>query len=204
MDVLVPPIPDDYDDYRATLKAFIAEHKPVLVWKQRTGVRVPDRADDVELLRGYARDLYDAGYRLDGFSTERGDAYEQRVLEQELGAAGVPHVLGNPLVAGALKHFGTDDQRATYYPPMARGDHIWTQLFSEPDAGSDLTSLQTRATRVGDEYVVGARRCGARGRSGRTTATCWLAPSRWRVPAASPPSSSTCTAPASTSVPCVR
>ena len=80
--------------------------------------------------------------------------YEQRILEQELGAAGLPFVLGNPLVAGALKHFGTDEQRATYFPPMARGDHIWTQLFSEPDAGSDLTSLQTRATRDGDGYVV--------------------------------------------------
>ena len=39
-------------------------------------------------------------------------------------------------------------------PPMARGDHIWTQLFSEPDAGSDLTGLQTRGTRDGDDYVV--------------------------------------------------
>jgi alkylation response protein AidB-like acyl-CoA dehydrogenase len=158
VDVLVPPIPDDYDGYRATLREFIAQHKPVLAWKQRTGVRVPDRADDVQLLRGYVRDLYDAGYRLERFSTERGDAYEQRVLEQELGAAGVPYVLGNPLIAGALKHFGTDDQRATYYPPMARGDHIWTQLFSEPDAGSDLTSLQTRATREGDEYVVAGQK----------------------------------------------
>jgi len=154
MDVLVPPIPDDYDEYRATLKAFIADHKPVLAWKQRTGLRVPDQAGDIALLRGYVRDLYEAGYRLDRFSTERSDPYEQRILEQELGAAGVAHVLGNPLVAGALKHFGTDEQRATYYPPMARGDHIWTQLFSEPDAGSDLTSLQTRATLVGDEYVV--------------------------------------------------
>jgi len=154
MDVLVPPIPDDYDEYRATLKAFIADHKPVLAWKQRTGLRGPDQAGDIALLRGYVRDLYEAGYRLDRFSTERSDPYEQRILEQELGAAGVAHVLGNPLVAGALKHFGTDEQRATYYPPMARGDHIWTQLFSEPDAGSDLTSLQTRATLVGDEYVV--------------------------------------------------
>ncbi len=154
MDVIVPPIPDTYDDYRATLRAFIAAHKPVLTWKQRTGVRVPDGADDVELLRGYVRDLDEAGYRLDRFSSERGDPHEQRILEQELGAAGVPHVLGNPLVAGALKHFGTDEQRATYFPPMARGEHIWTQLFSEPDAGSDLTSLRTGATLVGDEYVV--------------------------------------------------
>jgi alkylation response protein AidB-like acyl-CoA dehydrogenase len=115
---------------------------------------VPDRADDVELLRDYVRAIYDAGYINGRFSSEPGDPYQQRILEQELGAAGVPHVLGNPLVAGALKHFGTDEQRAEYLPPMARGDHIWTQLFSEPDAGSDLTSLQTRAQRDGDVYVV--------------------------------------------------
>ena len=72
MDVIVPPIPDAYDDYRATLRAFIAAHKPVLAWKQRTGVRVPDRADDVELLRGYVRELYDAGYRLDRFADRAG------------------------------------------------------------------------------------------------------------------------------------
>ncbi len=154
MDVIVPPIPASYDGYRATLRAFIAEHRPTLQWKQRTGLRVPDSAADVELLRTYVRAVYDAGFRLDRFSTERGDPHEQRILEQELGAAGVPHVLGNPLVAGALTHFGTDEQRATYLPPMARGDHIWTQLFSEPDAGSDLTSLQTRAGRDGDDYVV--------------------------------------------------
>jgi alkylation response protein AidB-like acyl-CoA dehydrogenase len=158
MDVLVPPIPDSYDEYRATLRAFIAAHKPVLAWKQRTGLRVPDGADDIQRLRDYVRALFEAGYRLDRFSMERGDAYEQRILEQELGAAGVPHVLGNPLVAGALKHFGTDEQRATYFPLMARGDHIWTQLFSEPDAGSDLTSLQTRAIRVDDEYVVSGQK----------------------------------------------
>ena len=154
MHVNVPPIPSDYDGYRAALRAFIAEHKPALEWKQRTGLRVPDSAADVERLRAYTRALYDAGYHLDRFSTQSGDPHEQRVMEQELGAAGIPHVLGNPLVAGALKHFGTEGQRSAYLPPMARGDHIWTQLFSEPDAGSDLTSLQTRATRDGSDFVV--------------------------------------------------
>ena len=156
MDVIVPPIPEAYDEYRATLQAFISAHKPALTWKQRTGVRVPDSAADIALLRRYVRDLHEAGYRLDRFSvsSERGDPHEQRILEQELGAAGVPYILGNPLVAGALRYFGTDEQRAAYFPPMARGEHIWTQLFSEPDAGSDLTSLQTRATMVDDEYVV--------------------------------------------------
>ncbi len=154
MDVIVPAIPESYDAYRATLRAFIAENKPVLEWKQRAGVRVPDLASDVDKLRRYVRALADAGYVLERFRTERGDPYEQRILEQELGAAGVPYLLGNPLVAGAFKHFGTDEQRAAYLPPMARGEHIWTQLFSEPDAGSDLGSLQTRGTLDGDSYVV--------------------------------------------------
>jgi hypothetical protein len=142
VDVIVPPIPEAYDEYRATLQAFISAHKPALTWKQRTGVRVPDSAADIALLRRYVRDLHEAGYRLDRFSvsSERGDPHEQRILEQELGAAGVPYILGNPLVAGALRYFGTDEQRAAF--------------FSEPDAGSDLTSLQTRATMVDDEYVV--------------------------------------------------
>jgi alkylation response protein AidB-like acyl-CoA dehydrogenase len=158
MDVTVPAIPPSYDDYRAVLRAFLAEHKPTLQWKQRTGVRVPDLASDVEKLRTYARTVCDAGYVTDRFRTERGDPFEQRILEQELARAGVPFVLGNPLVAGAFKHFGTDEQRATYLSPMARGDHIWTQLFSEPDAGSDLTGLQTRGTRDGDSYVVSGQK----------------------------------------------
>ncbi len=154
MDVIVPAIPADYAGYRAALRSFIAEHRPVLEWKQRSGLRVPESAEDVEALRAYVRSVYDAGYVSDRFRTEHGDPFEQRILEQELAAAGIPAVLGNPLVAGALKHFGTEEQRATYLPPMARGDHIWTQLFSEPDAGSDLTGLKTKGTKDGDDYVI--------------------------------------------------
>ena len=154
MDVVVPAIPDSYDEYRARLRAFVAEHKPSLNWKQRSGMRVPDRADDVELLRTYARAVYDAGYVLDRFRMEPGEPYEQQIMAQELSAAGIRHVLGNPLVAGALKHFGTGEQKTRYLPRMARGDDIWTQLFSEPDAGSDLTGLKTRGVRDGSDYVI--------------------------------------------------
>jgi alkylation response protein AidB-like acyl-CoA dehydrogenase len=154
VDVDVPTIPESYDGYRAALRDFLQANRPKLDWKQRAGLRVPDAATDVEVLRDYARALYDAGYVSDRFTTERGDPNEQRIMNQELATAGLPAVLGNPLVAGALKHFGTVTQRAVYLPPMARGDHIWTQLFSEPDAGSDLTGLTTRAILTGDEYVV--------------------------------------------------
>jgi alkylation response protein AidB-like acyl-CoA dehydrogenase len=155
MDVTVPGIPERYEPYRADLRRFIAEHRPALQWKQRSGLRVPEREEDVEALRRWVRALYDAGYRLERFLVDEDtDPHEQRVLELELGATGIPFVLGNPLVSGALKMFGTPQQQTNYLPPMGRGDHIWTQLFSEPNAGSDLASLRTRAELDGDTYVV--------------------------------------------------
>jgi alkylation response protein AidB-like acyl-CoA dehydrogenase len=155
MDVTVPGIPARYDSYRDQLRAFIAAHKPELGWKKRSGLRAPDNEGDVHALRAWVRALYDAGYRLERFLVDEDvDPYEQRIMEQELSATGVPFVLGNPLVAEALKEFGTAAQQARYLPPMARGDEIWTQLFSEPNAGSDLASLETRARQDGDGYVV--------------------------------------------------
>ena len=87
------------------------------------------------------------GYVADQFGTGVGrhrPLRDRRVLREELGRSGIPSVLGNPLVAGAIAQYGTDEQKETFLPRIANGEHIWTQLFSEPDAGSDLTSLNTR------------------------------------------------------------
>jgi alkylation response protein AidB-like acyl-CoA dehydrogenase len=157
MDVRVPEIPATYDGFAAGLRAFVARERPTLQGKQRTGLRVPEEAD-MAALRTWVRAIYDAGYRLGRFTVDEVDPIEQRIIVRELAAAGVPYVLGNPLVSGALKAFGTDEQRDRYLPPMARGDHIWTQLFSEPDAGSDLASLQTTARLEDDHYVVNGQK----------------------------------------------
>jgi alkylation response protein AidB-like acyl-CoA dehydrogenase len=158
MDVTVAPIPPEYDDYRDRLQAFIAEHLPVLESKQRAGLRQPETAADVDRLRGWVHALSDAGYVLARFSDGPTDEHEQRILETELTATGVPYILGNPLVSGAIKAFGTPEQMSTYLPAMSDGRHIWTQLFSEPNAGSDLTGLQSRAELDGDHYVLNGQK----------------------------------------------
>src|SRR5581483_11815744 len=76
---------------------------------------------------------------------------------EECTRAGVPPVInmvGMVLAAQGLLAFGTAEQRAAHLVATARGDEVWGQLFSEPDAGSDLASLTTRAEPDGDEFVV--------------------------------------------------
>ena len=158
MDVDIPAIPASYDEYRDRLRAFIADHKPQLGWKPRAGLRVPEDPDDVDVLRSWVRALYDAGYSSPVHSLGTSDPFEGRILGEELGRTGIPSILGNPLVASAIAQYGTDEQREAYLPNIANGAHIWTQLFSEPDAGSDLTSLKTRAERDGDHFVVNGQK----------------------------------------------
>ena len=64
------------------------------------------------------------------------------------------NMVGCVLTGGALLAFGTPEQQAEHLAPIITGERVWCQLFSEPDAGSDLASLQTRAERDGDRWVV--------------------------------------------------
>ncbi|HET9691199.1 MAG TPA: acyl-CoA dehydrogenase family protein [Acidimicrobiales bacterium] len=76
---------------------------------------------------------------------------------EECARAGVPpflNMVGLVLTAEALLAYGTDDQRATHLPALRTGERLWCQLFSEPDAGSDLAAVRTRARRSGDGWVL--------------------------------------------------
>ena len=84
---------------------------------------------------------------------------EQFVLSQELHEAGAP--TSRPmmnLVGPTIMLHGTEEQKAEHLPPLLRGEVQWCQGFSEPGAGSDLASLQTRAVRDGDDYVVNGQK----------------------------------------------
>ena len=86
----------------------------------------------------------------------------QRIIwNQEEGAyrmlSGV-FIIGHGMAAPTLMAYASEEQKRRYLPPMARGDEIWCQLFSEPGAGSDLAGIRTRSTREGDDWIVNGQK----------------------------------------------
>jgi alkylation response protein AidB-like acyl-CoA dehydrogenase len=88
------------------------------------------------------------------------DVIQTFILQEEMMRARVPTVngIGVFLAGPTLLAHGTEAQRQQHLPPIARGEETWAQGFSEPDSGSDLASLHTRAQRDGDHYVVNGQK----------------------------------------------
>ncbi|RST31130.1 acyl-CoA dehydrogenase [Sphingomonas ginkgonis] len=86
---------------------------------------------------------------------------ETKILRQEMAALGCRSPLnsfGISMLGPALLKFGTEEQKLEYLPPIARGEIRWCQGYSEPNAGSDLASLATRAEDRGDHFIVNGQK----------------------------------------------
>jgi alkylation response protein AidB-like acyl-CoA dehydrogenase len=115
---------------------------------------------------GWQRRLYDAGYSGVSWPAEHGGRgatpLEQLVYHEEIARAGAPYIgvnfVGQMHGGPTLAVEGTPGQKARHLPAILRGEQIWCQGFSEPQAGSDLANLGMRARRDGDHYVVSGRK----------------------------------------------
>jgi len=144
--------------FRRDLRAWLDETLPTLAPEPPFEDWTAKRAYDT----GWQRRLFEAGYAGISWPKEYGGRgatpSEELIFLEETEKAGAPYVGCNfvsTLHAGpTIAAEGTPEQRATYLPPILRGDNVWCQGFSEPEAGSDLASLRTRAVRDDDHYVV--------------------------------------------------
>jgi alkylation response protein AidB-like acyl-CoA dehydrogenase len=137
---------------RAELRQLVKEHVP----PDYMGAFTDDPADLAIALR-FCRVLADEGLLCLAWPEEFGgrgaSAWEQTVVREEMWAHHEPRgaqYMGVNWVGPAIMRHGTTDQQRRHLPPIARGEVIWCQGFSEPDAGSDLASLRTAARRDTD------------------------------------------------------
>jgi alkylation response protein AidB-like acyl-CoA dehydrogenase len=148
------PTPDqlDDDDFRGRLRSFLAEHHP--------GDPPRDRRERLAFDRSWAALMADSGYAGPAWPTEWGGMdlalSQQLIYHDEVARARVPvHPSPHAFMVGpTILAAGTEDQCRRFLRPTLRADILWAQGFSEPDAGSDLAALRTRAERDGDDYVV--------------------------------------------------
>ena len=128
-----------------------------------TGVAAaPGFDDDFARAHDFNSKLADRGWIAPAWPTQYGglgaSIYEQMVFSEEFGYYGAPDTgtrgFGVGMIGPTLIIHGNDEQKARYLPGITSGEDVWCQGYSEPGAGSDLASLQTRAVRDGDDYVI--------------------------------------------------
>jgi alkylation response protein AidB-like acyl-CoA dehydrogenase len=151
----------DLDGFRTRCREFLDAHRHM------AGRHQPGETDDASRARAvaYQRALADEGLAGITFPAEYGGAgltaEHQRVFNEEAEGFESPaslFMIGLGMCAPTILAFGTEDQKRALLPGLLRADTLWCQLFSEPGAGSDIASLQTRAVRDGDEWVVNGQK----------------------------------------------
>jgi hypothetical protein len=149
----------EQDAFRADARAWLETRVP------HEPLASMDTRDGFEQHRSWERTLHDGGWGVVSWAPEYGGRgaglVEWLIFEDEYHAARAPvrvNQNGLFLLAPTLMEFGTTEQRARFLPRLARGDDIWSQGWSEPNAGSDLASLCSRAELSGDEWILNGQK----------------------------------------------
>ncbi len=149
--------------FRARVRDFLARDLPDS-WPEiaRHG---PGSPQQTAFSLEFCARLAEAGLLVPHWPTEWGgegrSAWQHMILGEEMWAVGEPRgaqYMNVNWIGPTLMRFGTPAQQQRYIPQMAAGKAIWCQGFSEPDAGSDLAALRTRAVRDGADYVINGQK----------------------------------------------
>ncbi|MBV8942509.1 MAG: acyl-CoA dehydrogenase family protein [Solirubrobacterales bacterium] len=139
--------------FRDELRAWLEANHPGALPREEQG--------SFEFRRAWQRRLHDAGWAGISWPERYGgrgaSLIEQAIFNEEIVRARTPqlaNVLGLAMGGPTVIAHGTEEQRQRYLPPILSADEIWCQGFSEPESGSDLASLKTRATRSGDGWAI--------------------------------------------------
>ena len=154
MDLTFSP---EEESFRSELRAWLGANIPP-GWD---GEEFATLGDEVRFLVDWQRRLASGGWVGVHWPRDYGgrgaSTTENYILQEELARSRAPEVIGRigvNLVGPTLIHHGTDEQKRRYLPKILAADELWCQLFSEPNAGSDLAALRCRAERHGDHFVV--------------------------------------------------
>ena len=149
--------------FRDTVRSWLKANVPP-AWKVPLKDDQSKRAH-LEYLRAWQRTLFDGGWAGISWPKEHGGRgvtiIQQSIFQEELALAGAPQqlgVIGEGLVGPTIISVGTEAQKQQFLKPLLMGQDIWCQGFSEPNAGSDLAALNTRAVLDGDHYIVNGQK----------------------------------------------
>jgi alkylation response protein AidB-like acyl-CoA dehydrogenase len=150
----------EQERFRTEVREFVARE-----WGGRAATSTLQGADDDEWERqlAFRKALARRGWLTRAWPSQWGgqdaDQVDQAIYREELALAGAPDAdQGVDRVGPTLMLFGNDEQKARFLPRISRAEIFWCQGFSEPGSGSDLASLQTRAVRDGDNYIVNGQK----------------------------------------------
>ncbi|HXW35090.1 MAG TPA: acyl-CoA dehydrogenase family protein [Acidimicrobiales bacterium] len=157
---------DSDERFRAQARAWLEANAPSPI--SRTGnppLPSLDTAEGFEAHRAWERKMAAERWSVVSWPEEYGGRgaglVEWLVFEEEYYRMQAPTRVGQNgifLLAPTLFEFGTDEQKSRYLSPMARGDEVWCQGWSEPDAGSDLAGIRSRAERRGERWVLNGQK----------------------------------------------
>lgn len=155
--------PAEVERFRAELRAWLSAN----LTEELIAARRPSGRDEAafDKLRAWNATMADAGWAAVSWPVEYGGrgatVLEQLVYTEETTRARAPlplNVIGMNNIAPAIMQYGTESQKTTLLRRMMRADDIWCQGMSEPEAGSDLAALRTRAVRDGEDFVVNGQK----------------------------------------------